>query len=110
MPANELAVAANITLNHYLILSGIIFSLGIMTVLLRKNIIVMLMGVELMLNAVNLSVVAFSQFNADIAGNIIVFFVMTIAAAEAGVGLALATTIYKRFKDLDMRKFDQLKG
>lgn len=110
MLENELISTAGITVNHYLILSGIMFSFGVMAVLLRKNVIVMLMGVELMLNAVNLTVVAFSQFNGDIAGNIIVFFVMTIAAAEAGVGLALAVTIYKRFKNLDMRHFDQLKG
>lgn len=101
---------SQITLNHYLALSGVIFTLGVLAVLLRKNVIVMLMGIELMLNAVNLAMVAFSQFKMDVTGNILVFFVMTVAAAEAGVGLALAVTIYKRFKDVNMRLFDQLKG
>ncbi len=101
---------SHVTLNHYLVLSGIIFAMGVMTVLLRKNVIVMLMGVELMLNAVNLTFVAFAHFRSDVTGHILVFFVMTVAAAEAGVGLALAVTIYKRFKDVNMRLLDQLRG
>jgi NADH-quinone oxidoreductase subunit K len=110
MPATDMNNIMHVTLNHYLILSGVVFTLGIIAVLVRRNVIVMLMGVELMLNAVNLSLVAFSQHRGDISGNIIVFFVMTVAAAEAGVGLALAVTIYKRFKDVNMRLLDQLKG
>lgn len=99
-----------VTLNHYLVLSVIIFIIGVLTVLLRKNVIVMLMGIELMLNAVNLSFVAFSHYRQDINGNILVFFVMTIAAAEAGVGLALAVAAYKRFKDVNIKFFENLKG
>jgi NADH-quinone oxidoreductase subunit K len=99
-----------ITLNHYLILSALVFGIGIACVLLRKNVIVMLMGIELMLNAVNLSFVAFSQFRNDVSGNIMVFFVMTVAAAEAGVGLALAVAVFKKYKDVNIKRFEQLKG
>ncbi len=97
-------------LEHYLILSGIIFTIGMMGVLLRKNVLVMLMGIELMLNAVNLTFVAFSHFTGNINGQIMVFFVMTVAAAEAGVGLALAVTIFKRLKNMDSHFFENLKG
>lgn len=97
-------------LNHYLVLSAILFVMGMAGVLLRKNIIVMLMSVELMLNAVNLSFVAFSKYSGKFEGQVMVFFVMTIAAAEAAVGLALAVTIFKRFKEVNIRFFEHLKG
>lgn len=99
-----------IGLNHYLVLSAILFVIGMSTVLLRKNIIVMLMGIELMLNAVNLTFIAFSHFTGDISGQVLVFFVMTVAAAEAGVGLALAVAVFKRFKEVNIRFFEHLKG
>ena len=95
---------------HYLILSAIIFSMGMLGVLLRKNTIVILMCIELMLNAVNLTFVAFSKFSGNINGQIMVFFVMTIAAAEAAVGLAIAVAIFKRFKEINIRFFENLKG
>jgi len=97
-------------LNHYLFLSGILFAMGMITVMMRRNVIVILMGIELMLNAVNLSFVAFSHFMANPHGQLIVFFVMTVAAAEAGVGLALAVAIYKRFREVNIRFLEQLKG
>ncbi len=97
-------------MNHYLVISAILFSIGMCTVLLRKNIIVMLMGIELMLNAVNLTFIAFSHYSANLSGQILVFFVMTIAAAEAGVGLALATAVFKRYKEVNIRFFEHLKG
>ena len=100
----------NIGVAHYIFLSAIIFSLGMIAVLMRKNVIVMLMGVELMLNAVNLSFIAFARENANLNGHIMVFFVMTIAAAEAGVGLALAVSIYKRFHEVNIRFFEHLRG
>lgn len=106
----SVASTAGLALEHFLILGATIFSLGLLTVLLRRNVIVMLMGIELMLNAVNLTFISFSHFRGDIAGNILVFFVMTVAAAEAGVGLALAVAIYKRFKELNIQHFEQLKG
>lgn len=99
-----------IGLNHYLILSAVIFIIGMAGVLLRKNVIVILMSIELMLNAVNLSFIAFSNYNANLNGQIMVFFVMTIAAAEAGVGLAIAVMIYKKFREVNIRFFEQLRG
>ena len=99
-----------IGLAHYLFLSAILFSFGMIAVLMRKNVIVMLTGVELMLNAVNLSFIAFSRESANLNGHIMVFFVMTIAAAEAGVGLALAVSIYKKFHEVNIRFFEHLKG
>lgn len=100
----------NIGLEHYLILSAILFSMGMAGVLLRRNLIVLLMSIELMLNAVNISFVAFSKYNSNIEGQVMVFFVMTIAAAEAAVGLALAVSIFKRFKEVNIRFFEHLKG
>lgn len=100
----------DIGLNHYLVLSVVLFSLGMAGVLLRRNLIVLLMCIELMLNAVNLSFVAFSKFGGKIDGQVMVFFVMTIAAAEAAVGLALAVSIFKRFKEVNIRFFEHLKG
>jgi len=106
MPSIEFQV----TLNHYLALSSIVFAIGMLCVLLRRNVIVMLMGIELMLNAVNLTFVAFAHFRNDITGQILVFFVMTVAAAEAGVGLALAVSVFKRFKEVNIKFFEHLKG
>ncbi len=100
----------NIGLTHYLVLAALLFVMGMAGVLLRRNIIVLLMSVELMLNAVNLTFVAFSKYLGLIDGHIMVFFVMTIAAAEAAVGLALAVTIFKRFNEVNIRFFEHLKG
>lgn len=100
----------DVGVNHYLILSAILFSLGMVGVLLRRNAIVMLMSIELMLNAVNLSFITFSKYNNNIDGQVMVFFVMTIAAAEAAVGLALIVSIFKRFKEVNIRFFEHLKG
>ncbi len=97
-------------INHYLGLSAILFCIGMVGVLRRRNVLVILMSIELMLNAVNLSFVTFSHFTQNINGQIMVFFVMTIAAAEAGVGLAIAVTIFKRFKEVNIEFFEQLKG
>lgn len=110
MSGTNLMPMVTVTLNHYLALSAVIFIIGMLGVLLRRNIIVMLMSIELMLNAVNLSFVAFSHFKQDINGQILVFFVMTVAAAEAGVGLALAVAVFKKFKHVNVKLFEQLKG
>jgi NADH-quinone oxidoreductase subunit K len=99
-----------IGLGHYLVLSAILFCFGMIGVLLRRNAIVLLMSIELMLNAVNLSFVAFSRYLGQQEGQIMVFFVMTIAAAEAAVGLALAVAIFKRFQEVNIRFFEHLKG
>lgn len=100
----------NVGVNHYLILSGALFVLGMLGVMLRRNAIVMLMSIELMLNAVNISFVAFSRYAGNIDGQVMVFFVMTIAAAEAAVGLALLVTIFKKFKEVNIRFFEHMKG
>lgn len=99
-----------ITLEHYLVLSALLFVIGMAGVLLRKNIIVILMSIELMLNAVNIAFVAFSRDGGQTQGQLIVFFVMTIAAAEAAVGLAIAVSIFKRFREINIRFFEHLKG
>lgn len=99
-----------ITANHYLILSSALFSIGMAGVLLRRNVIVLFMSIELMLNGVNISFVTFSHYFGKVDGQVMVFFVMTIAAAEAAVGLALAVSIFKRFKEVNIRFFEHLKG
>ena len=105
-----LDTALKVGLNQYLYLSAILFVIGMLGVLMRRNVIVILMSIELMLNAVNITFVAFSRYSGNVNGQIMVFFVMTIAAAEAAVGLALAVTIFKRFKELNIRFFEHLKG
>ena len=100
----------DVGLSHYLLLSAMVFCIGLIGVLVRRNTIVILMCIELMLNAVNISFVAFSRYQANNDGNVIVFFVMAIAAAEAAVGLALIVAIFKRFKEVNIRFFEHLKG
>ena len=100
----------NVGLDHYLALSVILFAIGTVGVLVRRNVIVIMMSIELMLNAVNVSFIAFSHFSGNINGQIMVFFVMTVAAAEAGVGLALAVTVFKKFKEVNIYFFEHLKG
>ncbi|MCX6600119.1 MAG: NADH-quinone oxidoreductase subunit NuoK [bacterium] len=82
-------------LTHYLLLAAVLFSIGVMGVLTRKNLIVILMSVELMLNAVNLTFVAVARYTADLTGQVIVFFVMCVAAAEVAVGLAILISIWR---------------
>ena len=98
-----------LSLHHYLILSGILFSIGAMGVLIRRNAIVIFMCVELMLNAVNLSFIAFSRYLGNIDGQIFVFFVMTVAAAEAAVGLALMIAFYKNRESIDVEDINLMK-
>ena len=100
----------NIGLQHYLVLGALLFIIGLTAVLLRRNVIVIMMGIELMLNAVNLTFIAFAKTSGRIDGQIMVFFVMTIAAAEAAVGLALIVSIFKRFREVNIRFFEHLKG
>ncbi len=77
---------------------------------MRRNVIVILMSIELMLNAVNVTFIAFSRYGENVSGQAMVFFVMTIAAAEAAVGLALAVTVFKKFREVNIRFFEHLKG
>jgi NADH-quinone oxidoreductase subunit K len=85
-----------IGLEHYLIVSAALFSLGLLGVIVRRNLLVMYMSLELMLNAANLALVSFSRFNNDLDGQIMVFFIITVAAAEVAVGLALIVALYRK--------------
>ena len=89
----------NISLNHFLLMSLLLFSIGLFGVMARRNVLIVLMSIELMLNAVNLSFVAFSQFYSLLSAQIAAFFVMTISAAEAGVGLALIVIISRKWSN-----------
>jgi NADH-quinone oxidoreductase subunit K len=85
-----------LTLNHYLIVSGLLFALGIAGVIVRRNALVIYMALEMNLNAANLALIAFSKFNKIIDGQILVFFIIAIAAAEVAVGLAIIVALYRR--------------
>jgi len=98
-----------ITLNWYLGLSAVLFTIGVLGVLLRRNVIVILMSVELMLNAVNLTLVAFSQAVGDVSGQVLVFFVMSVAAAEAAVGLAIVIAIFRNKLTVDVTQINLFK-
>jgi NADH-quinone oxidoreductase subunit K len=86
----------HVGLEHYLVVSTGLFCLGVLGVILRRNLLVMYMGLELMLNAANLALVAFSRFNNNLNGQIMVFFIITVAAAEVAVGLALIVALYRK--------------
>jgi NADH-quinone oxidoreductase subunit K len=83
-------------LEHYLVVSALLFSLGLLGVLVRRNLLVIYMSLELMLNAANLALVAFSRFNNNLSGQVMVFFIITVAAAEVSVGLALIVALYRK--------------
>jgi NADH-quinone oxidoreductase subunit K len=83
-------------LEHYLVVSALLFCLGIFGIVLRRNLLVMYMSLELMLNAANLALVAFSRFNENLIGQVMVFFIITVAAAEVAVGLALIVALYRK--------------
>jgi NADH-quinone oxidoreductase subunit K len=99
-----------IPLNWYLLLSTILFSIGVMGVLFRRNAIIIFMSIELMLNAVNLLLVAFSAYHNDAAGQVFVFFTMAVAAAEIAVGLAILVVVYRNTKSTDIDVLNRLKG
>jgi len=96
--------------SYYVILSAILFTLGVSGVLLRRNAIIIFMSVELMLNSANLVFVAFARQFENLAGQVFVFFVMTVAAAEVAVGLALIVTIFRTKKSINVDEVNQLKG
>lgn len=86
----------HVGLEHYLVLSAMLFSLGLLGVILRRNLLLVYMSLELMLNAANLTLVAFSRFNNNLNGQVMVFFIITVAAAEVAVGLALIVALYRK--------------
>ena len=100
-----------ITLNHYLILSAIIFSIGIMGIILnRKNIIIILMSIELILLAVNFNFIAFSSFLKNLDGQVFVFFTLTVAATEAAIGLAIIILLFRNIGSINIQDMDKLQG
>ncbi len=97
-------------LNAYLVVGGLLFSLGVLGTLIRRNIIVMLISIELMLNGANLTLAAFSTFLDDMAGNVMVVFSLTVAAAEVAVGLAILVALSRVFPVVNIDQLDDLRG
>ena len=97
-------------LNEFLLLGAFLFSCGLYGVIVRKHAVLVLMSVELMLAAVNINLVAFAAYVRNVTGNIFALFVITIAAAEVGVGLAIILLIYRNLRSPDLDEVDQLKG
>jgi NADH-quinone oxidoreductase subunit K len=101
----------SISLSHYLVIGAILFSISIVGIFLnRKNIIILLMAIELMLLAVNMNFVAFAQYIGDTAGQIFVFFILTVAAAESAIGLALLVVLFRNLNSIDVEDIGTLKG
>ena len=102
-------MSVEISLNHYLVLSGVLFAIGTAGVFLRRNLITILLSIEIMLNAVNVTFVAVGRYLGTVDGQIITFFVMTVAAAEAAVGLALVISLFRHKETLSPEAFTSLK-
>lgn len=100
----------SLALNWYLSLSAVLFVIGVLGVLLRRNAIVIFLSIELMLNAANLALVAFSQTFGDVNGQILVFFVMSVAAAEAAVGLAIIIALFRNRETVDVSEINLFRG
>ena len=98
-----------VPLNYYLVLSAFVFAIGVIGVIIRRNLIVILLSLELMLNAVNLTFIAISRSLGSMDGQVIVFFVMTVAAAEAVVGLAIIISLFRKRQSLDPQEMQLLK-
>ena len=103
-------IIRTIPLTHYIMLSSALFCIGILGVLTRRNAIIVFMAIELMLNAVNLLLAAFSSYYSDPAGQIFVFFIMAVAAAEVAVGLAIIVMIYRNIQSIDIGVLNKLKN
>jgi NADH-quinone oxidoreductase subunit K len=100
-----------IGLDHYLVLGSVLFAISVLGIFLnRKNIIVLLMAIELMLLAVNINFIAFSHFLDDLAGQIFVFFILTVAAAESAIGLAILVVLFRARRSINVEDLDSLKG
>ena len=99
----------NIPLNYYIYFASALFVIGIMGVLTRRNALIVFMSVEIMLNAVNMLFVAFSSYKQDAAGQVFVFFIMAVAAAEVAVGLAIIVMIYRNLRSVDINILNNLK-
>jgi NADH-quinone oxidoreductase subunit K len=100
-----------LTLSHFLILGAILFAISIVGIFLnRKNMIILLMAIELMLLAVNMNFIAFSYFLNDLAGQVFVFFILTVAAAESAIGLAILVALFRNLRTIHVEDLDALKG
>ena len=100
-----------ITLADYLVLAAVLFAISIAGIIInRKNIIILLMSIELMLLAVNINFVAFSRFFGDVSGQVFVFFILTVAAAESAIGLAILVTLFRNRSSINVQEIDDLKG
>jgi len=100
-----------IGLNHYLILGALLFAISVVGLFLnRKNVIILLMAIELMLLAVNMNFVAFSHYLNDMAGQVFVFFILTVAAAESAIGLAILVVLFRNLRTINVDDLDHLKG
>ena len=98
-------------LAHYLVLSAILFAMAVVGIFLnRRNLIVLLMAIELMLLAVNMNFIAFSHYLQDMAGQVFVFFILTVAAAESAIGLAILVVLFRNLSTIDVGELDSLKG
>jgi NADH-quinone oxidoreductase subunit K len=100
-----------VSLSHYLVLGAILFAISIVGIFLnRKNVIILLMAIELMLLAVNMNFVAFSHYLQDVSGQIFVFFILTVAAAESAIGLAILVVLFRNLRTINVDDLDNLKG
>ena len=100
-----------LTLSHYLVLGAVVFAIAVVGIFLnRRNIIVLLMAIELMLLAVNLNFVAFSHFRGDLAGQVFVLFILTVAAAESAIGLAILVVLFRNLATINVDDLNTLKG
>nr|WP_207906960.1 NADH-quinone oxidoreductase subunit NuoK [uncultured Cocleimonas sp.] len=100
-----------IPLSHFLIVGALLFSIAVAGIFLnRKNMIILLMCIELMLLAVNLNFIAFSHYLGDMAGQVFVFFILTVAAAEAAIGLAILVTVFRNRRTINVQELDDMKG
>jgi len=99
-----------LTLNHFLVLGAVLFVIAVVGIFLnRRNLIILLMAIELMLLAVNLNFIAFSRFNGDLDGQLFVFFILTVAAAESAIGLAILVLLFRGLRTIDVEEMDSLK-
>ena len=100
-----------ISLSHYLVLGAVLFAISVIGIFLnRKNVIVLLMAIELMLLAVNMNFIAFSHFLGDIAGQVFVFFILTVAAAESAIGLAILVVLFRNLNTINVEDINRMKG
>jgi NADH-quinone oxidoreductase subunit K len=100
-----------ITLSHFIVLGAVLFSIALASLFInRKNVIVLLMSIELMLLAVNINFVAFSRFQGDAAGQVFVFFILTVAAAESAIGLAILVVLFRERRTIEVEDINTLKG